>query len=135
MTADIQDRDGAEPVVSKAMDKHPTLKKLWVDAGYSGPCAENLRTRFNLDVDVVRRSDDRSHGEWRQQGEAPPQGKRQFEVLPRRWVIERTNAWNDRCHRLAKDFEQRLDVSEAWIWLAEARMLLRRLGRTDQGGR
>ena len=50
-----------------------------------------------------------------------------FVVLPKRWVIERTNAWNDRPRRMNKDHDRNLNVSTAWIWLTEARMLLRRL--------
>jgi transposase len=127
LTADIQDRDGAEPVLTQAIAKCPTLKKLWVDAAYRGPCADRLRKRFQLEVEVVLRSDDRSQGVWC--SDALPQSpeKPGFKVLPRRWVIERTNGWNDRCRRLAKDYEQLTQVSEAWIWLAQAGILLRRL--------
>ena len=50
-----------------------------------------------------------------------------FVVLPKRWVIERTNAWNDRPRRMNKDHDRCLAVSTAWIWLTEARMLLRRI--------
>jgi putative transposase len=50
-----------------------------------------------------------------------------FQVLPKRWVIERTNAWTDRHRRLAKDQDQRLDVAEAWIWFVHAALLMRRL--------
>ncbi|TGT92815.1 IS5/IS1182 family transposase, partial [bacterium M00.F.Ca.ET.163.01.1.1] len=49
-----------------------------------------------------------------------------FEVLPRRWVVERTFAWLGRCRRLAKDFEATIASAEAWIFIASIRLLLRR---------
>ncbi|MBH8613368.1 transposase, partial [Pseudomonas mohnii] len=50
-----------------------------------------------------------------------------FVVMPKRWVVERTHAWNERARRLIMHHDRLLDVSEAWVWLAEARMLARRL--------
>jgi putative transposase len=52
-----------------------------------------------------------------------------FEVLPRRWVVERTFAWLGRCHRLAKDFERTIASAEAWVFIAHIRLLTRRLAR------
>ncbi|MGY3333832.1 transposase [Mesorhizobium sp. USDA 4775] len=53
-----------------------------------------------------------------------------FEVLPRRWVVERTFAWLGRCRRLAKDFERSIESAQAWVFIANIRMLTRRLART-----
>jgi transposase len=52
-----------------------------------------------------------------------------FEVLPRRWVVERTFAWLGRCRRLAKDFEATIASAVAWIFVAHIRTLTRRLAR------
>ncbi|TBG51626.1 transposase, partial [Rhizobium leguminosarum] len=52
-----------------------------------------------------------------------------FEVLPRRWVVERTFAWLGRCRRLAKDWEKSVASAEAWITIAHIRVLTRRLAR------
>jgi putative transposase len=52
-----------------------------------------------------------------------------FEVLPRRWVVERTFAWLGRCRRLAKDFERTIASAQAWVFIANIRMLTRRLAR------
>lgn len=52
-----------------------------------------------------------------------------FEVLPRRWVVERTFAWLGRCRRLAKDFERSIESAQAWVFIANIRMLTRRLAR------
>lgn len=53
-----------------------------------------------------------------------------FTVLPRRWLVERTHAWNQRARRLIMHHDRRPEVSEAWVWLAEAWLLLRRLAAT-----
>ena len=56
-----------------------------------------------------------------------------FVPLPKRWVIERTNAWNDRPRRLAKDQERTIASSTAWLWFAEGRRLLRRVATVVAG--
>jgi transposase len=124
--ANVQDRDGAAPVVQCAMQKYPSLKKLYVDNGYSGRCADNLRETHHLDVEVVRRPS--AAGAWMDAQLAlftPP--PRPFVILPKRWIIERTNSWVERPRRMAKDQDRRLDVAASWIWLTEARLLLRRV--------
>jgi putative transposase len=126
----LQDRDGAAPVVQRAVEKYPTLKKLYVDAAYGGSCAQALRTQYKLDVEVVRRPG--AAGAWSDAQLAlfAPEAK-PFPILPRRWVVERTHSWVERPRRLSKDYDRRLDVSTAWIWLAETRILLRRLSQTE----
>jgi len=128
--ANIQDRDGATPVVAQAVSKYPSLRKLYVDGGYTGVCAHSLRTQYKLDVEVVRRPS--AAGTWSDSqlplfaAEARP-----FPILPRRWVVERTHSWVERPRRLSKDYDRLLDVSAAWIWLAETRILLRRLSTVE----
>lgn len=125
--ASTQDRDAAMPVMDLAKHKVPGIKKLWVDSGYAGARAHQMRERYTLEVDVVRHPANRSVGRW-QQGQLPLwQTPRGFVVLPKRWIIERTNAWNDRPRRMNKDHDRSLAVSTGWIWLAEGRRLLRRL--------
>jgi transposase len=128
--ANIQDRDGAIPLVATAMAKCPTIKKLYLDAAYGGRCAEQFRTQYDLDVEVVRRPN--KAGQWTAtpmkplSSPSPP-----FPILPRRWVVERTHSWVERARRLSKDYDRRLDVSAAWVWLAQSRLLLRRLTAPD----
>lgn len=55
------------------------------------------------------------------------EGRKGFEVLPRRWVVERTFAWMTRWRRLVRDYEQRIDISEAMIHVAMSSLLLRRV--------
>lgn len=112
--ADIQDRDGAVAVLKSVRHRYPWLRHVFADGGYGG---EKLKGRLNKlgqwTVQIIKRSD-RAKG---------------FEVLPRRWVVERTFAWMGRCRRLAKDFEKSIASAEAWIIVANLRLLTRRLAR------
>jgi len=129
--ASVQDRDAALPVVELAKQKVPGLQKLYVDSAYAGQRARMIREQHHLDVEVVRHPADPHSARWHQ-GQLPlwtvPAG---FLVLPKRWVIERTNGWNDRPRRMNKDHDRCLAVSTAWIWLAEGRRLLRRITTTQ----
>lgn len=128
--ASTQDRDAALPVVDLAKAKVPGIKKMYVDTGYAGSAADGIRNRHQVEVEVVRHPANRKAGRW-QIGQLPLfEIVKGFVVLPKRWVIERTNAWNDRPRRMNKDHDRNLAVSTAWIWLTEGRMLLRRLTAT-----
>lgn len=128
-TADVQDRDGAAPVVEQALAKYPNIEKLYTDGGYAGKCAKDLGERFGMAVEVVRRPNGGNARYWsKKQMFLPlPEVQTGFVVLPKRWVVERTNAWSIRPRRLVKDFEQLCSVSEAWLWLTHSRVILRRL--------
>ncbi len=128
--ANIQDRDGATPVVAQAVSKYPSLRKLYVGGGYTGLCVHSLRTRYKLDVEVLRRPS--AVGTW-SDSQLPlfPTEARPFPILPRRWVVERTHSSIERPRRLSKDYDRVLDVSAAWIWLAETRILPRRLSNVE----
>ena len=111
--ADIQDRDGGILVLSGLFGLFPFLLKLFADGGYQGPRFRKALAEVlpQLSVEIVKRSDQ-------------AQG---FEVLPRRWVVERTFAWLNRCRRLAKDFENLTRNAVAFIHLASIRLMLRKL--------
>jgi transposase len=113
--ADIQDRDGAAGVIAAIHKLHPWLRQVFADGGYAG---DKLRTALaalgRWTIEVIRRSDT----------------AKGFEVLPRRWVVERTSAWLGRCRRLAKDFEASIASAVAWVLVAHIRLLTRRLART-----
>jgi transposase len=88
-SADIQDRDGAAFV----LDKHtralfPFIVRIFADAGYRGPRAALAAARNGWLIEIVQRN--KLHT---------------FAVLPKRWIVERTIAWLNRCRRLAKDWE------------------------------
>lgn len=125
-TANVQDRDGAAEVFEKARSAHPSITTIFADAGYAGRCAKHLQHTHGVDVRIMRRADDRN-GRWATQGELPLEQHRGFQVIPKLWAIERTNAWNVRPRRLTKDFDRLPEVTESWVWFAQARLLARRL--------
>ena len=127
--ASVQDRDGAPAVVAQACAKAPSLKMLYVDGAYSGQCARTLQAAHGLDVQVVRHPGNGNAYVFHdardtQPVKAVPTG---FVALPKRWVVERTHAWNERCRRLVMHHDRKCSISEAWVWFAEARILASRL--------
>lgn len=112
--ANIQDRDGAVPLLMSIRRFYPFLRHVFADGGYAGDkLKQALKGKGNWTIEIVRRCDN-------QKG---------FKVLPRRWVVERTFAWLGRCRRLAKDFEATIESATAWILIAHIRILIRRLAR------
>jgi len=112
--ASIQDRDGAVAVLASIRRLYPWLRHIFADGGYAGDKLRHALLAFGRwTVQIIKRSD-------------AAQG---FEVLPRRWVVERTFAWLGRCRRLAKDFETNLTSSTAWTLIAHVRRLTRTLAR------
>lgn len=111
--ADIQDRDGGILLLATLAGMHPCLKKLFADSAYQGPKFQNAlaRTLPHLETEIVKRSDQ----------------AKGFVVLPRRWVVERTIAWLNRCRRLAKDWENLNRKALAFLRLASIRLMLRKL--------
>ena len=97
--ANIQDRDGAKLVLAKLLGRFPRLQIIWADAAYAGRLVAWAWITGSWVISVVRRRPD-SHS---------------FEVLPRRWVVERTLAWLGRCRRLSKDYEELPETGETWI--------------------
>jgi transposase len=116
-TADIQDRDGAAPLLTSVRGLLPWLRHIFADGGYAGPKLEaELAGNGCWDLEIVRRSD----------------AAKGFVLLPRRWVVERTFALLGRCRRLAKDFEACIASAEAWIFVAAIPILLRRSPASQQ---
>ncbi len=109
--ADLQDRDGAQLVMAKMQGQWPRLQLVWADAGYAGQLIEWVRDLTGWVLEIVKR----------------PRHSHQFEVLPRRWVVERTFAWLGRCRRLSKDYEALCETTEAWVNIAMIQLMLRRL--------
>ncbi len=112
--ADVQDRDGAPAVLQSLRHACPWLRHLFADGGYAGPKLRGALDRIGKwTLAIVTRSDT----------------AKGFEVLPRRWVVERPFAWLGRGRRLAKDWEKSIASSEAWINIAHIRLTTRRLAR------
>jgi transposase len=113
--ADGQDRDGAPLVIAAIQDLLPWLCHLFADSAYAGDKVLNTLSKFgNWTIEIVRRTPD-SAG---------------FQVLSRRWIVERTLAWLNRNRRLAKDLEATIESAKAWIYLASVQLLIRRMART-----
>jgi transposase len=129
--ASVQDRDGAHAVMASAKARHSTISTLYVDSGYAGDCAQALSERHGIDVRVVRHPANRNGGRWVDEQHPEritvPADSNGFVVLPKRWLVERTHAWNERARRLVMHHDRLTKVSETWVWLTQARILLRRL--------
>ncbi len=110
--ADIQDRDGGVLLMASLFGLFPFLLRLYADSGYAGPKFQQGLNRVceQVNVEIVRRSD-AGH----------------FVVLPKRWIVERTIAWLNRCRRLAKDWERLNQNALAFLRWASIRIMVRRL--------
>jgi transposase len=111
--ADIQDRDGGVLVMASLFGRYPSLMKLYADGGYQGPAFQSALRKIlkRVNVEIVKRSDQ----------------AKGFLVLPKRWIVERTFAWLNRCRRLAKDWENLNRKALAFLRLASIRLMLRKL--------
>ncbi len=111
--ADIQDRDGGVLVMATLFGMYPFLLKLYADAGYQGPRFQSalLHVVRHVNVEIVKRSD----------------AAKGFIVLPKRWIVERTIGWLNRCRRLAKDWECLNRSALAFLRWSSIRLMLRRL--------
>jgi transposase len=128
--ASVQDRDAAAAVVAQACAKSPRLEKLYTDGAYGGKCAHDIEQAHHIVVDVVRHPGNGTTGTLHDPKQSPEKAaviNAGFMVLPKRWVVERTHAWTERWRRTVMHHDRKLAVSAAWVWLAEARMLLNRL--------
>lgn len=106
---DVQDRDGAKWVLAQATFDFARLRIIRADAGYAGRLVEWVRLGCGWTLEIIRRT------------------SRGFEVLPKRWVIERTFAWLGKYRRLSKDYEYLTESSEAFIYAAMIHIMVRRL--------
>jgi len=110
--AEVQDRDGAVPLLASIRSSFPWLRHVFADAGYAGAKLETALAKLGRwTVEIVKR----------------PQGAEGFTLLPRRWVVERTIAWLNRNRRLAKDFEASIESALAWLMIASVKLLTRRI--------
>ena len=115
-SANVQDVHAGKQTLSKLQEQQDLLdrlKKIFADGGYRGELVTWVKENLNAAMEIVLKRGD-------QKG---------FQVLPKRWVIERTNAWVSRNRRLARDYERRAESSEAFIYIAMIRLGLRRLAR------
>lgn len=109
--ASVQDRDGGRLVLDRTRMVMPSIVRVWADGGYAGQLVDFARRFLDLAVEIVRK----------------PAGQHTFEVLPRRWVVERTLSWLVRCRRLDRDYERLPAHAEAMVKWAMIGLMARRL--------
>src|SRR3989442_4099983 len=113
-SAAVQDRDAAKGLITLLMSMYQRVQIIWADGGYLGALVQwvkQLRPFGKLKLEIVRRCD---HAKG-------------FKVLPKRWIVERTFGWLFKSRRLCRDYEVRLDHSEAMIRICMIRLMLKRL--------
>jgi transposase len=111
--AHVQDRDAARLLLWALRTCFPTVRLLWADGGYSGRLVEWAATALDLTVEIVRKL----------------AGQIGFQVLPRRWVAERTFAWINRCRRTVRDYERLPAHHAAMVQWSMVIIMTRRLAR------
>jgi putative transposase len=109
--ASVSDPAGARQLLSGLGGFCKNLRRIWADGTYRGELLNWVAARFRFRIEPVLR----------------PEGQKGFQVLPRRWVVERTFAWLDTNRRLSKDYEALTDTSTTMIYIAMTRLLIRRL--------
>ena len=108
-SADVQDAAGAQAIIKAVRQRWPWLRHLFADGAYDRGRLASAAAYRDFVVEVVRKL----------------QGQQGFQPLPRRWVVERTFGWMTRWRRLVRDYEERLDVSEAMIGVAMSSLMSR----------
>ena len=112
--ANVQDVHGAVPLLEQLRQRFPKLHHVFADRVYRGQqLVKALSHCGPWQIEIVER----------------PLGVKGFQLLPRRWAVERTFAWMGRCRRLTRDFEASSDTEVAWLLVAHLRLLTRRLAR------
>jgi transposase len=110
--ANVQDVHGAVPLLERVRDRFPKLQHVFADRVYRGKQLVGALSHCGpWTIEIVQR----------------PPGVKGFQLLPRRWVVERTFAWFGRCRRLSRDFEGSASTEVAWLLVAHLRLLTRRL--------
>ena len=143
-SAKVMDYEGIKTLLKQADKAFPRLSHLWLDGGYRGENkgAEWVEKTLGWSAELVEPQRKPAPKEvlmawaeeWTKEGVKvdwekfmPPQG---FQVLPRRWVVERTFSWIDQNRRMSKDYERLPETGEAFIYVAMSRLMLRRLARS-----
>ena len=115
--ASVQDRDGAREVLhlwflrvkKSKFSRWCRLKRIWADGSYRGELIAWTKQHFGWTLEIVER----------------PAEQVGFQVLPKRWIVERTFAWLNRHRRLSKDYERLPETSEAFVYIAMIRLMLK----------
>jgi putative transposase len=108
--ASVQDRDGAKDVLRRLKGRFHRLRLIWADGGYAGKLIDWAKRIGHWTLEIVKRNE-----------------QHLFEVLPHRWVVERTLAWLGRYRRLSKDYEYLPQSSESLIYVSMINLMIHRL--------
>jgi putative transposase len=111
--ASLSDTEGALDVGAKLRGRFPRLHLIWADQGYRETMIAWFRQWLKVVVEIVTR---------------PPE-QRTFEVLPKRWIVERTFGWFNRQRQLSKEYDVYAQTTEYWVYLASIQVMMRRLAR------
>ena len=111
--ASLSDTEGALDVGAKLRGRFPRLQHLWADQGYKESMIWWFRAALQVLVEIVVR---------------PPE-QRGFEVLPKRWLVERTFGWFNRSRQLSKEYDVYAETTEYWVYLASIQVMMRRVAR------
>jgi transposase len=128
--ADIADRDGATLLLAPLQGQLPRLQHRGADSAYSGKIREWIQATLGCTVEIVKHWWTGVRWVWMGPGQEPPTIPRGVHVLPRQWVVERTFAWRLMFRRLSQDYEELPATSEALIYLAMSRLMVKRLAHT-----
>ena len=107
----IQDRTGAKAVLIRLLKSFPALRLIWADGGYRGKLVDWVKNFCGWTLEIVKRNDD----------------LKGFNVLPKRWIVERTFGWLNFSRRLSKDYEHNHRSSETIIYIAMIHLMTKRL--------
>jgi putative transposase len=116
-SGDVQDRDAALPLLRLTVEEEPTLKKVWTDAAYQGPRVSDAAEKVGIDVEVVANK---------------PKGKG-FQLVARRWVVERSFGWLHWDRRLNRDYEKTTSAAEGFVHLGFIGIMLNRDPEEPEG--
>jgi putative transposase len=125
--ADLADREGARALLERIGEPFPNLQHLWADAGYRGADLRRWITeQLGLSLEIVQR---KPRWVWVPNDVEPDPIPAGFEVIRRRWVVERTFAWILRNRRMSRDYEFLPETGEALIYVTMIRLMLKRLAK------
>jgi len=132
--ANVQDRHGARLLLGECWGLLPLLQLIWADFGYSGTrLSDWVKATLGAAIEIVKHAWAGKPKVRGRKGQPEPTRPAGFQVLPRRWAVERTFAWIGRKRRLAKDYEALPESEEAHLYLAMIRLMLRRIVRLRNG--
>ena len=109
-SANVHDKESGISTAKRAYKRYPSIQKFCADAGYRGSFVSDLKEQLDLDVDISEKI--KPH---------------QWEILPWRWVVERTFSWLNHSRRLSKDYEISISSAETIVKISHFHTLLKRL--------